>query len=41
MSLEEKRLALEALGIVATWHPEKPLDIRGNIPLVIETNASK
>jgi site-specific DNA recombinase len=31
--LAEKRLALEALGITVVWHPDKPLEIRGSIPI--------
>jgi hypothetical protein len=34
-TLEEKRQALEALNITVTWHPEKPLDIRGSILIAI------
>ena len=33
-TMEEKQRALEALDIRVTWHPEKPLEIRGSIPLV-------
>jgi site-specific DNA recombinase len=29
----EKRLALDALSIRVVWHPEKPLDIQGAIPI--------
>ena len=32
-TMEEKQRALEALDIRVTWHPEKPLEIRGSIPL--------
>lgn len=32
-SFEEKRLALEALDIRATWTPGQPLTIQGTIPL--------
>jgi hypothetical protein len=28
-STEEKRVALDALNISVAWHPEKPLEIRG------------
>ena len=37
--LAEKRLALEALNIVVTWHPENPLTIQGSIPVDIADNA--
>ena len=37
--LAEKRLALAALNITVTWHPDKPLDIQGSIPVTIETDA--
>jgi site-specific DNA recombinase len=36
-TLEEKRLALEALNVTATWHPEKPLAVRGSIPMDIDS----
>ena len=32
-TMEEKQRALETLDIRVTWHPEKPLEIRGSIPL--------
>jgi hypothetical protein len=38
--LPEKRLALTALSITATWHPEKPPEIRGIIPIEIASTAS-
>ena len=38
-TLEEKRLALETLNITVVWHPEKLLEIRGSIPVVIVSNA--
>jgi hypothetical protein len=39
-TLEEKRLALEALGIAVVWMPDKPLAICGSIPLQeIASNA--
>jgi hypothetical protein len=34
----EKRLALDALNIRVVWHPEKPLDIQGAIP--VETQGA-
>jgi hypothetical protein len=37
--LAEKRLALEVLHIVVTWHPENPLSIQGSIPVDIADNA--
>ena len=37
--LAEKRLALAALNIAVTWHPDKPLEIQGSIPVTIETDA--
>jgi hypothetical protein len=37
-TLEEKRLACEALKISVTWHPDKPLEIQGSIPVGIENN---
>ena len=38
-STEEKRLALDALNISVVWHPEKPLEIRGSIPIDIASNT--
>ncbi len=38
-NMEEKQQALEALDIRVTWHPEKPLHIRGSIPVDIASNA--
>jgi hypothetical protein len=35
----EKRLALEALNIAVVWHPDKPLEITGSIPVDIATDA--
>jgi site-specific DNA recombinase len=35
----EKRLALDALHIGVVWHPDKPLDITGSIPLDIASDA--
>jgi site-specific DNA recombinase len=32
-TLEERQLALEALGITVVWQPDKPLHIYGNIPV--------
>lgn len=37
---EEKRLALEALNITVTWHPENPVQIHGSIPVGIASDAS-
>ena len=37
----EQRNALEALNIVVTWHPEKPLQIHGSIPVCIANNATR
>jgi Resolvase, N terminal domain len=37
--LAEKRLALDALNIAVTWHPDKHLDIQGSMPVAIETDA--
>jgi site-specific DNA recombinase len=34
-SLKEKCLAMEALNISVIWHPHKPLEIRGSIPVSI------
>ncbi len=34
----EKRLALDALNISVVWHPDKPLEIKGAIP--VETQES-
>jgi site-specific DNA recombinase len=39
-TLDEKRLALEALGITVTWHPGEPLKVRGSIPVEIVSNAA-
>jgi hypothetical protein len=39
LDLTEQRRAFAALNITVTWHPEKPLDIRGSIPVDIATNA--
>ena len=38
-TMEKKRRALEALKITVGWHPEKPLKIRGSIPVRIVTIA--
>jgi site-specific DNA recombinase len=38
-TIEEKRRALEALNITVVWHPEKPLQIKGSIPVRIVSNA--
>jgi hypothetical protein len=35
----EKRLALEALNITVVWHHDKPLEIRGSIPVEVASNA--
>src|SRR5262249_20887685 len=40
-ALEEKRRALEALDIIVRWHPEKPPEIHGSIPVHITTNAAR
>jgi septal ring factor EnvC (AmiA/AmiB activator) len=37
--LTEKRVALEALNITVTWHPDKPLAIQGSIPVDIVSTA--
>jgi site-specific DNA recombinase len=39
-TIEKKRLALEALNITVVWHPEKPPQIKGSVPMRIVTNAS-
>jgi len=39
-TLEEQRRALDALNITVIWHPDKPPDIRGSIPVSITTSAS-
>ena len=36
-ALEEKHVALAALNIQVTWHPERDLAITGSIPVYIET----
>ncbi len=36
---EEKRLALNALNITVVWHPDKPLEIQGSIPVAIASDA--
>jgi len=38
-TMEEKRLALEALHITVTWRPGELPEIRGSIPVVISTNS--
>jgi hypothetical protein len=38
-SVEEQRLALEALDIHVVWHPERPLEITGAIPAEIPDTA--
>lgn len=35
----EKRLALDALSITVVWHHDKPLEIQGNIPVAIASDA--
>jgi site-specific DNA recombinase len=35
----EKQGALQALNITVVWHPDKPLEITGSIPVDIATNA--
>jgi len=32
-SMEEQRLAMDALNISVVWHPDKPLKMRGSIPV--------
>ena len=32
-SMQEKYLALEAFNISVLWHPDKPLEIQGSIPI--------
>jgi hypothetical protein len=40
-TLDEKQLALEALNITVTWHPDWPKPkIEGNLPVPIVSNAS-
>jgi hypothetical protein len=36
-----QRNALEALNIIVTWHPEKPLQIHGSVPVCIGNNATR
>lgn len=36
---EEQRLALPVLNIQVVWHPDKPLEIHGSIPIDIASNA--
>ena len=38
-TMDEKRLALDALNIVVTWHPGQPLTIQGSIPVDIDSNT--
>jgi len=40
-TLEEKRLAIEALNITVTWHPEKPPEIRDSISVTIVSSTSR
>ena len=39
-TIAEKRLALDALNIVATWNPGEPLEIQGSIPVCIPSNST-
>ena len=32
-SMEEKHLALDARNITVIWHPDKPLEMRGSMPV--------
>jgi hypothetical protein len=38
-TLDEKRRALEALDLTVIWHPDKPPDMYGSIPVGIVSNA--
>ena len=38
-SMEEKRVALHALGITVVWHHDKPLAIQGSIPVAVASDA--
>jgi hypothetical protein len=38
-TMTEKRLALEALNISVLWHPDKPLEISGSIPVDIASDT--
>jgi len=40
-TLEEKRRTLEALNITVVWHPEKPPEIHGSIPIVIAASTPR
>jgi site-specific DNA recombinase len=40
LTMGEKKLALEALSIVVHWYPNRPLEIKGSIPLTIEETTS-
>jgi hypothetical protein len=40
-TVAEKRRALEALNITAVWHPTRPLEIRGSIPVRIVLGSSR
>jgi len=40
-TLEEKRRAMDALNITVIWHPEKPPEIHGSLPVEIITNAPR
>ena len=39
LSMTEKKLALEALSIAVRWYPDRPLEIRGSIPITEETTS--
>jgi len=39
-TLEEKRLALDALNIAVTWHPERLPEIHGSIPIAVVSSAA-
>jgi site-specific DNA recombinase len=39
--MDEKRLAIEALNITVTWHPDTPLDIQGVIPVDFVHSTSR
>jgi site-specific DNA recombinase len=38
-STAEQHVALDVLNIAVIWHPEKPLEIRGSIPIGIASNT--
>ena len=37
-TLDEKRQALEVLDLTVIWHPNKPLEMYGSIPVTIVSN---